>query len=113
MNIKEFIKESARTMAPVWHPQNIHIETLHGIIGVSTEAGELLDAVKKSLFYGHDLDRENIREEIGDILWYIAAIIRNENWDIEEIMEENINKLKQRYPEQFTKELSSIRLDKK
>lgn len=112
MNIEEYMEESARTMAPTIHQDAFKVETLHGIIGVSTEAGELLDAVKKGLFYGHAPDMINVREEIGDIMWYIAAIVRSEKWDLEEIMQENIDKLRTRYPEQFTTELSKRRLDK-
>jgi NTP pyrophosphatase (non-canonical NTP hydrolase) len=112
MKVQEYMEESARTMSPIIHEGAFKVETLHGIIGVSTEAGELLDAVKKGLFYGHAPDMENIREEIGDILWYIAAIARAEGWDIEDIMQENIDKLRKRYPEQFTSELAKVRMDK-
>lgn len=44
----------------------------HGIIGMMTEAGELLDQMKKHWFYGRELDVVNIKEELGDILWYAA-----------------------------------------
>ncbi|RLI65901.1 MAG: hypothetical protein DRO67_01990 [Candidatus Asgardarchaeum californiense] len=113
MNLEEYEKESSRTMAPTMYDGAFITETLHGIIGISTEAGELLDAVKKGLFYGHAPDMDNIREEIGDIMWYIMAVVRAEGWSLEEIMQENIDKLRIRYPEQFTKELSKDRLDKK
>jgi len=113
MNVNDYINESARTMAPNIYHESVNVETLHGIIGISGEAGELIDAAKKALFYGHDLDKKNIKEELGDILWYIAAVIRSEGWTFEEIMEENIDKLKKRYPEQFTSELAKERLDKK
>ena len=72
----------------------------------------MLDAVKKGLFYGHAPDMENIREEIGDLMWYIYAIVRAEGWDLEEIMQENIDKLRKRYPEQWDKEHAKLRLDK-
>lgn len=113
MNTKEYEKQSARTMAPTMYDGVFIPETLHGIIGISTEAGELLDAVKKGLFYGHAPDMKNIREEIGDVMWYIFAVVRAEGWDLEEILQENIDKLRLRYPEQFTTEHSAIRLDKK
>ena len=113
MNINKFIEESARTMSDSWHPENIKTETFHGIIGVAGEAGELLDAAKKAVFYNHELDKENLREEIGDIMWYIAAIIRSEGWDIESILQENIDKLRKRYPESFSSELARERFDKK
>ena len=112
MDLKEYLIESSRTESPYWYPDNIKVETLHGIIGVSGEAGELLDAAKKSLFYDQPLDKQNVREELGDILWYVAAIIRSEGWTFEDIMEENINKLRKRYPGKFTPELAKKRLDK-
>lgn len=55
----------------------------------------------------------NVREECGDLMWYIAAICRSEEWSLEEIMQENINKLKVRYPKQFNTEDAYKRLDKK
>lgn len=112
MNLEEYKVESARTVSPCFHHRKVPVGTLRGIIGVSTEAGELLDAAKKALSYGIPVDKENIREEIGDIMWYINAILRSENWDMEEILQENIDKLKKRYPEQFTTKHSEMRLDK-
>jgi NTP pyrophosphatase (non-canonical NTP hydrolase) len=112
MKLKVYEEQSSRTMAPSVHLEAFKIDTLHGIIGVSTEAGELLDAVKKGLFYGRKPDMTNVREEIGDVMWYLMAILRAEGWDLEDIMQENIDKLKLRYPEQFTTEHSKMRLDK-
>ena len=74
----------------------------HGIIGISTEAGELLDIVKKNKFYDKPVDWVNVKEEIGDILWYCAEICAIHKWTFEEIMEQNIRKLKARYPDRFT-----------
>jgi NTP pyrophosphatase (non-canonical NTP hydrolase) len=72
------------------------------VIGCCTEAGELLDSVKKSLFYGRELDYINIEEEIGDLFWYVALIMDECQFDLEHVLERNIAKLKIRYPEQFT-----------
>jgi NTP pyrophosphatase (non-canonical NTP hydrolase) len=99
-------------MAPGIHLDKVKTETMHGIVGVAGEAGELLDAMKKAVFYGHKLDRENLKEECGDLLWYLTAIIRSEGWSFEEVMLENIAKLRQRYPEQFSSDLAAARLDK-
>ena len=112
MDLKTYQDLSARTESPNFDVGNLNISTLHGIVGISTEAGELLDAAKKAMFYGRDADKENIREEIGDLMWYIMCIIRSEEWDLEDIMQENSDKLKWRYPEQFTTKHSEIRLDK-
>ena len=112
MNLNQYLAESARTMSPDIHRNSVKVETLHGIIGVAGEAGELLDAAKKALFYGRPLDLENLQEEIGDVLWYLAAIIRSEGWTFEDLMQQNIDKLKIRYPEQFTTEAAFARADK-
>lgn len=80
------------------------IDILHGAMGLATEAGELLDAVKKMLFYGRTLDTTNIFEELGDIEWYMALIRETFGWTQEMVQERNIAKLKARYPEKFTTE---------
>jgi NTP pyrophosphatase (non-canonical NTP hydrolase) len=77
---------------------------IHYAFGLGTEAGELQDAVKKYVAYGKALDKTNIKEEIGDLLWYIARICTLHGWDLQEVMDLNINKLRSRYPEKFTEE---------
>lgn len=76
---------------------------LHGAIGAATEAGELLEGVKKHLFYGKPLDILNIIEEDGDINWYLARI--RESIGIQcaelEVLERNILKLRARYGQAF------------
>ena len=111
MNLNEYVEQSARTESSAFHP-SVSPSTLHGAIGLSGEAGEILDCLKKTMFYGRQLDIENLREEIGDTMWYIACICRSESFDLEEILQENIDKLKLRYPEKFTTEHSIKRLDK-
>ena len=79
-------------------------DELHMVMGISTEAGELLDAYKKHFAYGKDLDVVNVGEEIADIMWYISNLCRIKGIDLEEMMQRNIDKLKARYPEKFTQE---------
>ena len=52
-----------------------NIRLLHAGIGLATESGEFLDALKKAIFYGKELDRVNLQEEIGDLLWYCAIAL--------------------------------------
>jgi NTP pyrophosphatase (non-canonical NTP hydrolase) len=82
---------------------------LHGGIGLATEAGEMLDALKKHIFYGKELDKVNLREEMGDIFWYCAIIADQLEVDFQEVMERNITKLKARYGERFTEEKANTR----
>ena len=76
----------------------------HAALGIGTEAGELLDAFKKALFYGKVTDRVNIAEELGDLLWYIAIGLDACGYTMEQAMERNIAKLKVRYGDKFSSE---------
>lgn len=119
MNIKEYMEKSKRT-EPSFNgyfslgerARNM-MPLLHGTLGLQGEVGEITETIKKHLFYNQKLDIENISEEVGDCLWYIAVICRHLNLDLENIMDDNIKKLKIRYPETFTNELAEQRLDKK
>lgn len=75
---------------------------LHAAIGVGGEAGELLDAVKRHVFYGKPLDRVNVMEEAGDILWYLAIVCDVCGCTFKELQDMNIAKLMARYPEKYT-----------
>jgi len=75
---------------------------LHCGMGLSTEANEFLDQLKRHIFYGKDLDEVNLREELGDMFWYMALICEKMGWDINDIKRNNINKLSKRYPNKFS-----------
>ncbi len=79
----------------------INLDSLHAVIGISTESGELVDAFKKHIFYGKELDVVNIKEEIGDLMWYVALLCNANDFNFYEILENNIKKLQARYPEGF------------
>lgn len=70
-------------------------------LGLSGEVGEFNDMIKKWVFHEKELDIAHLKKECGDILWYIAMICHSLNWDMDEIMQMNIDKLKTRYPEGF------------
>ena len=80
------------------------IRLIHAALGLCSEAGELSDSLKKTLYYGQDLDVENLKEELGDCLWYIALACNALGFDMGDVMAENIAKLMQRYPEKFSEE---------
>jgi len=72
-------------------------------LGIAGEAGDVASCIKKT--FAHDNDqRQGIRENIGDTLWYAAMICNYFNWNMDDILEENIEKLKKRYPKGFTTE---------
>lgn len=74
----------------------------HGMVGICTEAGELQDMVKKHVIYGKPFDRLNIKEELGDILWYVALAADAYGFTLEEVMQRNIDKLQARYGDKFS-----------
>lgn len=82
---------------------------LNGALGLTGEAGEVADIVKKQLMQGHELDIEHVAKELGDILWYVAETATAIGCDIETIMKMNIEKLKKRYPAGFDTERSQHR----
>lgn len=77
---------------------------LHYVLGVGTEAGELQDAVKRWVAYNKPLDVVNVKEELGDLLWYMARICDELGLTFEECMARNIEKLRTRYPNKFTEQ---------
>ncbi len=102
MEYKDYQTESKRT-CPNLNDQLRQglADEMHMVLGISTEAGELLDAYKKHFAYGKELDKTNVGEEIADIMWYVSNLCRMLNIDMEEMLQRNIAKLKARYPEKF------------
>lgn len=81
------------------------LRMLHAAIGISTEAGELLDSLKKHIFYGKTIDTVNLSEELGDLFWYMAIMADAMGYDsFDRIMSTNIEKLRARYGDKFSDE---------
>ncbi len=79
---------------------------INASLGLSGEVGELNDMIKKVIFHGHPLKPDHVKKEIGDIMWYIALMCDSFGFDMGEIAQMNIDKLKARYPEGFDTERS-------
>ena len=89
------------------------IDILHGAVGVCTEAGELLDAAKKYVFYGKTLDRTNIIEELGDLEFYMQSIRQILHITRKETLKANMEKLAIRYKNhQYSDQQAIDRADK-
>lgn len=89
------------------HADSIRLD--HAAKGMVTEAGEFTDALKKHVFYNRPLDRLNLVEELGDLLWYVAIACDALGVTLEDVCEANLRKLRSRYPEKFTEELAATR----
>lgn len=77
---------------------------LHASLGLTTEVGEAVDPIKKSLFYGKPFDRTNVLEEVGDAMWYMAVLLDELDSSFEEAGSAVISKLRARYPEKYSNE---------
>lgn len=80
-------------------------------LGLAGEAGEVADAIKKVAFHGHELNREHLRDELGDVLWYVAYAADALGYTLDDVMRCNLQKLHRRYPAGFSSEASRNRRD--
>lgn len=111
-NYIEFAIQTAKVFPDGLHLTQTQAEILHACIGASGEAGELIDGFKKHLIYGKPLNVENLVEEAGDLLWYLALLFDAIDVDFKTVMVHNITKLKTRYPEKYTDAAAIARADK-
>ena len=77
----------------------------HGVFGLNSEAGEVAGILQKT-YQGHCMNEEHVKKELGDCLWMIAEICESFGFGMDEVMQLNIDKLKERYPEGFDAEHS-------
>ncbi|MFD2446407.1 nucleoside triphosphate pyrophosphohydrolase family protein [Bacillus sp. CGMCC 1.16607] len=80
-------------------------------LGIAGEAGEVADLIKKALFHGHEINKSDIKKELGDVLWYVSQIARLAGLTLEEVATANIDKLYKRYPSGFSEEASRNRVE--
>lgn len=93
-------------------PLPVQDDLLHAALGLTGEAGEFADCIKKHWVYGQALDRENAIEEIGDLLWFCALACNALDIDMGQVAAMNIDKLRKRYPAKYADELAALRADK-
>ena len=108
MTINEYQRLAMRTLNPKLSRKDVLI---NGVMGLCGEAGEAIDIVKKHLAQGHDLDREALIRELGDVAWYLAETAYALDVPLEDVLQGNIDKLKARYPQGFAPEKSLHRMD--
>lgn len=106
MKINEYQNLAMRTKNPALSTE---YQLINGALGLAGESGEIADIIKKHLMQGHPLDIEHVVKELGDVCWYIAETATAIGYDMETIMQMNIDKLKKRYPDGFDYERSQHR----
>ena len=95
MNTEDYTKNCFKT----WSNIGDNIE--HCAYGLVTESAEIMDMLKKHKFYGRDFNMVNLKEEIGDLLYYIHILCEEVGYTMEEARADNIKKLAKRYPDKF------------
>ena len=108
MTGNEFQQHALRTMN---EPNMPYGDLLIGALGLAGEAGEVCDHIKKFIGQGHELDREHVKEELGDVLWYVAITATAIGATLDDVMSTNVLKLIRRYPNGFEMERSVNRDD--
>ena len=103
MELNEYQKLAMVTLNPALRKKDVLI---NGVMGLCGESGEAIDSVKKHLAQGHELDREGLIKELGDIAWYLAETAYALDVPLEEVFRRNLDKLKSRYPGGFDSERS-------
>lgn len=108
MRMSEYQELAVRTMARDLHPR-VHRAVVG--LGIAGEAGEVADLIKKEVGHGHPADVDKILHELGDVLWYVAAVADAYDLGLEHVAQANIAKLQARYPEGFSTERSLNRAE--
>lgn len=84
--------------------QEAHL--MNGILGLSGETGECADLVKKHYYQdGRDIEHQ-LFDECGDVLWYLVEVVAAMGWTLDDVAENNVEKLMRRYPQGFDPERS-------
>lgn len=107
MTGNEYQNLAARTINQKLLPVEIELHALHLM---ASEVGEIHGIYQKS-YQGHEINEKDLKKELGDLLWGIAEFCTVRRWDLEEIMQLNIEKLRKRYPDGFSEDRSLNRED--
>jgi len=108
MTLDEYQQLAARTLSA---GQSADQRLANAALGLTGEAGEVAEHVKKHLFHATPLDRDAIVKELGDCLWYVAALAGVLGVSLDEVGATNIEKLRRRYPDGFSSERSRQRVE--
>ena len=98
MQVNEYQKAAMATLNPALDKKDVLINSVMGLCG---ESGEAIDIVKKWLMQGHELDREHLVRELGDVAWYLAEAATALDVPLEAVFQGNLDKLRQRFQNGF------------
>ena len=100
LTANDYQRMAMRTAGEYATPMDMMRNAVYGLNG---ETGEVIDILKKHEFQGHVLDKQKLADELGDVLWYCALMAEAIGTTLQDVMQGNIAKLVERYPEGFDK----------
>lgn len=103
MRVNEYQEAAMATLNPALDKKDVLVNSVMGLCG---ESGEAIDIVKKWLMQGHELDKEHLIKELGDVAWYLAEAATALDVPLEIVLQGNLDKLRQRFPNGFETEAS-------
>lgn len=103
MRVNEYQEAAMATLNPALDKKDVLVNSVMGLCG---ESGEAIDIVKKWLMQGHELDKEHLIKELGDVAWYLAEAATALDVPLETVLQGNLDKLRQRFPNGFETEAS-------
>ena len=107
MTGNEYQRLAGRTINEGLTPSGQEHHALYGMMG---EIGEI-SSIYQKVYQGHPFDRDHLKKEIGDLLWFVAEFCTAHGWELDEVMQANLDKLWERYPNGFEKERSLHRAE--
>ena len=111
MNLLDYQHRAARTLNYDEKAGPTPLAVAVAGLGIAGEAGEVADMLKKHVGHGHALDMGKLSKELGDVLWYVAAVATMHGLSLDEVAVVNLNKLQARYPNGFSEADSIARRD--
>jgi len=111
MTANEYQQQANRTLTatPGFTLTDEETMIVWNAVGLSGESGEVADLIKKGIFHQRSIDQAKLKKELGDVLWYLAALCTQFGWTLEEVMQLNIDKLKARFPEGYDPERTTFK----
>ena len=101
----------AEALQTAGEPDSLSSAMQRDALGLTGEAGEFAELIKKYVYHGHDLDVVKATKELGDLLWYVAVAASDLGVTLQWVAERNIAKLRERYPDGFSTAASIARVD--
>ena len=97
MEVIQYQELAARTINPALINEQLKDHALKGMVG---EIGEI-NSIYQKVYQGHEFDEEHVKKERGDLLWFIAEYCTAWGWNLDDICQMNIDKLRARFPNGF------------